>query len=58
MAVSVTIARTGRVLPRHVLGTGRLALFDAQVRDVEGWHVHVVRTVQVAQRPVALGTRQ
>lgn len=49
-------ALTGGVLPSHVLGAGGLALLYAQVGDVEGRDVHVVRAVQVSQGPVPLGT--
>lgn len=47
-----------RVLASHVFGAGGLALFHAQVGNVERRHVHVVRAHLVAQRPVPLGAWQ
>lgn len=42
----------GGVFARHVLGTGRLTLIDAQIGNVEGGHMHIVRGELVAQRTV------
>ena len=46
------------VLAGHVFGTGCLSLLYAQIRDVEGRYVHVVRAVLVSQGTMPLRTRQ
>jgi hypothetical protein len=56
--ISKTVILTCRVLAGHVLCARCFALLDAQIRDVEGRDMHVVRTVLMPQRTMPLRARQ
>lgn len=50
--------QTCRIFPLHILSARSLPLLDPQIRNVERWYMHVVRTILMPQRSMSFRTRQ